>query len=187
MSVSLQLVCENRDGQREKQDPFREPNAGLDPRTPGSQPEPKIDTQPLSHPGAPRRILVKRNSVYVTPHSKSPNGILPYVERKIHSPSCLQDTTGSGLWPLPNAISSELFLALGLITLNLWLFLEHPRTHLSQDICTLFSLPPFTFLLKCASSVRPLLTIPIPSSSSPSVSNTTSVPCLIFLYSIFLK
>ena len=30
-----------------------EPNVGLDPRTPGSQPEPKADTQPLSHPGIP--------------------------------------------------------------------------------------------------------------------------------------
>ena len=26
---------------------------GLDPRTPRSQPEPKADAQPLSHPGAP--------------------------------------------------------------------------------------------------------------------------------------
>ena len=32
----------------------REPNVGLDPRTPGSQPEPKADAQPLSHPGAPK-------------------------------------------------------------------------------------------------------------------------------------
>ena len=30
-----------------------EPDAGLNPRTPGSQPELKADTQPLSHPGAP--------------------------------------------------------------------------------------------------------------------------------------
>ena len=30
-----------------------EPDAGLDPRIPGSQPEPKADTQPLSHPGVP--------------------------------------------------------------------------------------------------------------------------------------
>ena len=29
----------------------REPNVGLDPRTPGSWPEPKADAQPLSHPG----------------------------------------------------------------------------------------------------------------------------------------
>ena len=37
--------------QREKQAPFGEPDAGLDPKTPGSPPELKADTQPLSHPG----------------------------------------------------------------------------------------------------------------------------------------
>ena len=37
----------------EKQAPCRKPNAGLDPRTPESLPEPKADTQPLSHPGVP--------------------------------------------------------------------------------------------------------------------------------------
>ena len=42
-----------RHRQREKQAPRREPNVGLDPRTPGSCPEPKADTQPLSHPGVP--------------------------------------------------------------------------------------------------------------------------------------
>ena len=31
----------------------REPNAGLDPRPPGSRPEPKADAQLLSHPGIP--------------------------------------------------------------------------------------------------------------------------------------
>ena len=36
----------------EKQAPCRELDVGLDPRTPGSQPEPKADAQPLSHPGA---------------------------------------------------------------------------------------------------------------------------------------
>ena len=35
-----------RHRQREKQAPCREPNAGLDPRTPGSWPEPKADAQP---------------------------------------------------------------------------------------------------------------------------------------------
>ena len=38
--------------QREKQAPCREPDEGLDPRTPRSGPEPKMDAQPLSHPGA---------------------------------------------------------------------------------------------------------------------------------------
>ena len=40
-----------RHRQREKQAPCREPDVGLDPGTPGSCPEPKTDTQPLSHPG----------------------------------------------------------------------------------------------------------------------------------------
>ena len=42
-----------RHGQRERQAPRREPIAGLDPRTPGSHPEPKSDTQLLSLPGVP--------------------------------------------------------------------------------------------------------------------------------------
>ena len=37
--------------QREKQAPCGEPDAGLNPSTPGSHPEPKTDAQPLSHPG----------------------------------------------------------------------------------------------------------------------------------------
>ena len=40
--------------QREKQAPRREPNVGLDPRTPGSHPEPKAGAQPLSRLGVPR-------------------------------------------------------------------------------------------------------------------------------------
>ena len=50
-----------RDRQREKQAPSKEPNAGLDPSTPGSNPEPKADAQPLSHPGAPPQ---KKNPSY---------------------------------------------------------------------------------------------------------------------------
>ena len=46
-----------RHRQREKQVPFGEPDAGLDPRTPGSRPEPKADAQPLSYPGAPGTSL----------------------------------------------------------------------------------------------------------------------------------
>ena len=33
--------------------PRREADAGFNPRTLGSPPEPKADTQPLSHPGIP--------------------------------------------------------------------------------------------------------------------------------------
>ena len=43
-----------RHRQREKQAPCGEPYVGLYPRTPGSRPEPKVGTQSLSHPGAPR-------------------------------------------------------------------------------------------------------------------------------------
>ena len=39
--------------QREKQASHWEPDAVLNPRTLGYRPEPKADTQPLSHPGAP--------------------------------------------------------------------------------------------------------------------------------------
>ena len=34
-------------------DSMQEPDVGLDPRSPGSGPEPKADAQPLSHPDAP--------------------------------------------------------------------------------------------------------------------------------------
>ena len=36
-----------------KQTPFGKPDAGLDPRTPGSHPKLKADPQLLSHPGVP--------------------------------------------------------------------------------------------------------------------------------------
>ena len=39
--------------QRDKQAPFWEPDAGLDPGTPGSCPELKADAHPLSHPDIP--------------------------------------------------------------------------------------------------------------------------------------
>ena len=48
-----------RHRQREKQAPCRDPDAGLDPGTPGSLPEPKADTQPLSHPRIPHYFILK--------------------------------------------------------------------------------------------------------------------------------
>ena len=42
-----------RHRQRKKQAPHKEPDAGLNPRTPGSRPEPKADAQLLSHSGVP--------------------------------------------------------------------------------------------------------------------------------------
>lgn len=45
--------------QREKQAPCGEPDTELHSRTRGSQSEPKADTQPLSHPGAPNCLWFK--------------------------------------------------------------------------------------------------------------------------------
>ena len=46
-----------RHRQREKQALCRKPDLGLNPGTLGSHPELKTDTQPLSHPGIPRRDI----------------------------------------------------------------------------------------------------------------------------------
>ena len=46
-----------RHRQREKQAPCREPDAGLDPRTPGSRPGPKAGAQPLGHPDVPEKMF----------------------------------------------------------------------------------------------------------------------------------
>ena len=53
-----------RQRQREKQALCREADAELDPRTLGSGTEPKADTQPLSHPGAPRLESFKQTLYY---------------------------------------------------------------------------------------------------------------------------
>ena len=45
--------------QREKQVPCRKPDAGLNPGTPGSHPEPQADAKPLSHPGTPKTEHIK--------------------------------------------------------------------------------------------------------------------------------
>ena len=49
-----------RDRQREKQAPCKEPDAGLDPGTLGSCPEPKAGTSPLSYPGLPLFYISKK-------------------------------------------------------------------------------------------------------------------------------
>ena len=43
-----------RHRQREKQASCREPDVGLDPRTPGSCPQPKADAQPLRYLRIPK-------------------------------------------------------------------------------------------------------------------------------------
>ena len=58
-----------RAAQREQQAPCREPNVGLDPRTPGSRPGLKADAHPLSHPGIPRA-----GALLTVSQSKPPQG-----------------------------------------------------------------------------------------------------------------
>ena len=50
----IHLFTRDRERQKEKQAPCSKSDVGLDPGTRGSQPEPKVDAQPLSHPGIPQ-------------------------------------------------------------------------------------------------------------------------------------
>ena len=52
-SPELASLLSWKGGEREKQTPCRDSDAGLDPRTPGSWTELKADVQPLSNAGAP--------------------------------------------------------------------------------------------------------------------------------------
>ena len=49
-----------RHRQREKQDPFRGPDAGLDPRSTGSCPEPKADNSTTEPPRCPIHKIFKK-------------------------------------------------------------------------------------------------------------------------------
>ena len=58
------LFIHERHRQREKQAPCGEHDVGgLDPRTPGSQPAPKADALPLSHPGISTLYIFKRMNI----------------------------------------------------------------------------------------------------------------------------
>ena len=75
--------------QTEKQAPCGEPDAGLDPGTTGSHPEPKADAQPLSHPGIPNpTILLKK--IIIT---KDSQGLLSLLQNDLYQ----QPTLDGGL------------------------------------------------------------------------------------------
>ena len=67
--------------------PIGIPNAGLNPRTPGSQPEPKADAQPLSHPGA-QILRVSSRETFLQP------GVLTKACRVAKLPLVLQIKEG---------------------------------------------------------------------------------------------
>ena len=67
----------------EKQAPCTEPDAGLDPRTPGSPPEPKANTQPLSHLGTlfryfKIRMYAENKTKQKTKNKKTWQGCMPH-------------------------------------------------------------------------------------------------------------
>ena len=62
-----------RHRQREKWALCQEPDMGLDPRTPGSRPEPKVDAQPLSYPGTHPHPILKKKVVGPMPLGSLPS------------------------------------------------------------------------------------------------------------------
>ena len=54
-----------RHRQRKKQAPCKEPNAGLDPRSPGSRPGLKAGAKLLSHPDVPLLVLSTPAVIYL--------------------------------------------------------------------------------------------------------------------------
>ena len=57
--LKILFIHETHRGRDRGRAPCREPDVGLDPRTPGSCPEPKAAAQLLSHPGVPQQLFFK--------------------------------------------------------------------------------------------------------------------------------
>ena len=65
MYLFMRDTQRGRDTGRERSRLPREPDVGLDPGTPGSQPQPtSASAQPRSHPGAPRNYVLKHFSIF---------------------------------------------------------------------------------------------------------------------------
>ena len=72
-----------RHRQREKQAPCREPDVGLDPRTPGSLPGLKAGAKLLSHPEIPYFAIFSANkTLIIEEQSKRLKNIRPYYTEK---------------------------------------------------------------------------------------------------------
>ena len=91
-----------RHRQREKQILHREHNAGLDPRTLGSWPEPNADAQPLSHPGIPILMLLHAATLQVEMIILI--SVLPHT---LHVPLIVALNTTDHHFGLPLSLPSE--------------------------------------------------------------------------------
>ena len=102
---------------------------GLDPRTPGSQPEPKADAQPLSHPGVPRSCLLLihtyvcdiANAVTNAKQKKftssrllfGPLSVLVFLaSMRLSVHPLLASFSGGGKWQLRNSFSKNFTVSL---------------------------------------------------------------------------
>ena len=71
-----------RHRQREKQVPCEDPYSGLDPRTPGSPPQPKADAQSLSHPGAPKYLVLIQGGFNLATRARKGPACCRYLKHK---------------------------------------------------------------------------------------------------------
>ena len=119
-----------RHWQREKKAPCEEPDMGLDPRTLGSQPEPKADAQPLSHPSAPPFFKFTYLSNLYTQHGAQTFFKLIYLFIEVIYTQC-------GVWtqdpkikshPVPHITSVDFWLCEGWVSLTPMLFKSQPYT-----------------------------------------------------------
>ena len=95
--------------QREKQASCEEPDAGLSPRTSGSHPVPKVDAQPLSHPGIPQVILF--NKQLMNTFLRFPKNTLKAHHSVYVTVNCFTITTSPEISCLPHFLSHLFILA----------------------------------------------------------------------------
>ena len=100
--------------------PVGEPDLGLGPGTPGSHPEPKADSQPLSHPGIPKRENLKQSQSPTQPAQSPARGSIswPWDHHPIRNQeldACLLDWATQAPHDEPfNTTTSSLFPKHGL-------------------------------------------------------------------------
>ena len=103
-----------RHRQREKQAPHKESDVGLDPRIPGSCPEPKADVQPLSHPGNPYSptLLNAYFTPLLSPHILCIASLLSSADGLTDSFPEKSETIGRNALPFPTTMPMHLLAQL---------------------------------------------------------------------------